>query len=293
MVGMEQAGGVPDPIERIFEYDDYRVFLSDLFAHLKKSRRAFSYRWIARKAGFASHSFLEAVHKGRKHLTLESARALGEALDLKGIQQEYFEALVLRTTQTPASRRERNHRTLERIQRATSLARPDPSAWDYFRDWKLSVLRELATHAPWNDDHALLGSWMNPPMAPEECIQAMAFLVDHGFLRRENGLWCQTNPGLTAESVPERVFRNAKSGFIQAASRALDEQPRAQRHISSSTLSMGHATFLKASRMLAETRRRILALALEDDSVERAYVLNLQLFAQTARFRPGPDPRRT
>jgi len=293
MTGMDQASGVPDPIERIFEYDDYRVFLSDLFAHLKKSRRAFSYRWIARRAGFASHSFLEAVHKGRKHLTLESARALGEALDLKGIQQEYFEALVLRTTQAPPSRRERNHRTLERIQRTTSLARPDPSAWDYFRDWRLSVLRELASHAPWNDDHALLASWMNPPMTADECREAMAFLVEHEFLRRENGLWCQTNPGLTAEAVPERVFHGAKAGFIQAALRALDEQPRAQRHVSSTTLSMGHATFLKASRMLAETRRRILALALEDDSVERAYVLNLQLFAQTARFRPAADRSRT
>ena len=270
-----------NPCDRLFEYEDYRKFLVDSFRYLRETKRVFSYRWIAKKAGFASHSFLEGVLKGKKNLTLESARAVGDALGFSGAQQEYFDALVLQSMATSPGGRERHALQLDRLRRTDLLVQPDPSAWDYFANWQYPVLRELVVHGVWNGDFSTLGRWMKPAMTAVQSQEGVEYLVAHGYLSKTDDKWLQTSPGLTARDIPEVLLRTAKRGFILKALEALEEQPRTQRHVSSSTLAMSHKTFRQASRLLAETRKKILAMAMEDLDVERVYILNLQLFALT------------
>ncbi len=48
----------------IFEYIDYRRFLSDYYNHKKETSRTFSYRYFAEKAGLTSPSFLKHALPG-------------------------------------------------------------------------------------------------------------------------------------------------------------------------------------------------------------------------------------
>lgn len=282
---MQSAEITGDPFGKLFLYDDYRKFLQDAFAYLKSTKKSFSYRWIAQRAGFSSHSFLESVLKGRRNLTLESSRSVGEALGLMGTHLEFFENLVMYGISETPEGKQRYAIELERYRRSETLAHPPEEAWGYFSSWFYPVLCEAVVHADWNGNFKLLAQIMDPPLSEEQCKEAVAFLVRCNFLRQEDGRWMQADPGITAAGAPESVFRPAKRGLMVKALEGLEAHPRAQRHVSASILAMSEKAYRAASKLLAETRMKIVALALDDAEVEKVFTLNLQLVPLTRKMK--------
>lgn len=56
----------------IYEYLEYRIFLADAYQAGKENVSAFSYRYLARKAGFSSPNFIKLVMDGERNLSMES-----------------------------------------------------------------------------------------------------------------------------------------------------------------------------------------------------------------------------
>jgi len=52
----------------IFDYTDYRKYLLDFYTDQKRSKKAFSYRFFARKAGINSVGLYKDVVEGRQNL---------------------------------------------------------------------------------------------------------------------------------------------------------------------------------------------------------------------------------
>jgi len=78
----------------LFEYTDYRQFLRDWFVLVKKSDSRFSYRYIARLAGFKSPNFFKLVSEGQRNLTIESAVKLAKAVKLTQVETDFFLLLM-------------------------------------------------------------------------------------------------------------------------------------------------------------------------------------------------------
>jgi len=78
----------------IFEYDDYRAYLRDLYEHLKKTGTHFSYRSFSSKAGFRSPNILKLVIDGKRNLSPQSVQKFARALNLKKDEAEFFRILV-------------------------------------------------------------------------------------------------------------------------------------------------------------------------------------------------------
>src|SRR4051812_39392801 len=75
----------------IFQYRDYKAYLTDFLAHLKR-RGALTE--LARCAG-CTHSYLSQVLRGKPNLTPDQALAATEFLQLSGREAKYFLQLVL------------------------------------------------------------------------------------------------------------------------------------------------------------------------------------------------------
>ena len=78
----------------IFDYLDYRSFLSDMFDFKKKSNHNYSYRVFAGKADFASPNFLKLVITAQRNLTNESIGKMAKGFGLKKQERDFFENLV-------------------------------------------------------------------------------------------------------------------------------------------------------------------------------------------------------
>src|SRR3989338_9919808 len=86
-------GNIKKP--NIFEYDNYRSFLKDLYALLKQEKSAFSFRFFSRQAGFRSPNFLKLVMEGKRNLSPESIEKFAKGLKLNKNEADFFRRLVL------------------------------------------------------------------------------------------------------------------------------------------------------------------------------------------------------
>lgn len=70
----------------------------------------------------------------------------------------------------------------------------------------------------------------------------------------------------------------------ELALNTLDKVPVAERNFSTITLGITEKTYQKILKELAYFRRKIIALATNEDETERVYELNLQLFPLTKKL---------
>ena len=66
----------------IFNYLDYRHYLSDLFESAKQEKAGFSYRELARIAGSSSPNFLQLIINRKLNIQGDAVRALSEWIGL-------------------------------------------------------------------------------------------------------------------------------------------------------------------------------------------------------------------
>ena len=85
----------------VFDYQNYRLFLSDFLSYKKQHEKGFSQRDILRKMGVSSTGFLSNVLSGRNNLTTTQVATLSKVLKLKKAEAAYFEAMVLFTQAKP------------------------------------------------------------------------------------------------------------------------------------------------------------------------------------------------
>jgi uncharacterized protein (TIGR02147 family) len=223
--------------DRLFEYDNYRFFLRDFFCEQKRLRTAFSHRFFARRAGFASCSFCAHVIEGKRNLTHDSLRRMMKGLNLTGRSASYFETLVFYNQAKTPEDRERYFKQLERLRKGAQFYRVNQQQYAYYDEWYYPVIRELAVHADWNGDYARLGELVRPSLPPEKARKAVETLVSVGLLRRNaDGGYSQSTEAVTAEGVPTVVTRKTRREFIHQAIQAIDGMPVTERHISGVTV---------------------------------------------------------
>src|SRR5258706_6097205 len=78
----------------VFEYLDYRRFLSDFCERKKAASRSFSYRALLKKAGIPSSGYLSEVLTGKRDLSEARARKFAKALALSSKEEAFFLLLV-------------------------------------------------------------------------------------------------------------------------------------------------------------------------------------------------------
>src|ERR1700678_2834375 len=81
--------------KNVFEYDDYRDLLKDLFSSYKAKDSKFSHRFFSRIAGFKSPNFLIKVMQGKSNLSEESIEKFVKGFKLNSQEGKFFKNLVL------------------------------------------------------------------------------------------------------------------------------------------------------------------------------------------------------
>jgi uncharacterized protein (TIGR02147 family) len=280
-------------MQAIFEYDNYRHFLRDNMAWNRTFNKKFSLRYLALKAGFNSHSFLDNVIKGARNLTLESAEKVAKALRLGRRESLFFKALVAYNQAKTSPEREEALREMRKIRKTVQFYRLQESQYAYYSQWYLPVLRELAVYSDWNGDYRRLAKLVKPAIAQEQAEEGIKTLIEIGMLRRNaDGALVQTEQLVSAEEVPGYIFREARTQYILRAIEAAETLPATERHVSWAVMAMSRKTFLEITRLLDEERKKALVMASEDDDVDGVYALNIQVFPLAAALTgPRTPPR--
>lgn len=271
----------------IFEYDNYRAYLKDLYTYLKGSTSHFSYRYFSRKAGFRSPNFLKLVIEGKRNLSQESVERFVHALKLRKDEAEFFRALVhLNQAETID---ERKH-CAEQLMRFRPFRRIHPirkDQFDYYSKWYHVAIRELTSIAEFSEDPSWVAGALTPPVSPAQARKALELLVGLGLLERdESGRLRQTDSLITTgDEVVSASVADYHREMIKKGGEAIERFPAAKRDVSSVTVAVSEKTFKEMKESIQRFRKELLAMADKDKNPEAVYQINFQLFPLTKEFK--------
>jgi uncharacterized protein (TIGR02147 family) len=277
----------------VFEYVDYRAFLRDHFAASKSLFPHYSFRFLARRAGFTSSNFLKLVMDGGRNLGPGAVEKVAKALKLTPEESEFFSNLVaMNQAQTVADR----NRAFERVaanRRFRAAKKLDGALFEYLTHWFYPAIRELAARADFQDDPAWVSARIVPKITTKQARTALKTLEKLGLLvRAEGGRLVRGEPSLTTgHEVRSVVIPAYHLQMIERAARAVETFPLDERELASLTVCIKASSLLDLKARIRRFREEFLDRCDSEKDPERVYQLCIQLFPLSAGQREKPQAK--
>ena len=267
----------------IYHFFDYREYLNAEYSARKQHDKGFSHRLFSREAGISSPNYLYRVLKGERTLGCAYIAKFSRALHLTPRENRYFSTLVLFNTETEIAKKEALLRTLLSLRYRRGLHRIHDKKLKFFSNWYYPVIRELAVILQCGDDYNLLARNCVPRITSQQAANAVNYLLKTGFLKKDTaGKYIRTDPVISSgNEVKSTVLRNYHRQTLSQSIEALDSIEPENRDISSITLSVSKKTYAVMKKEIQDFRKRLLAMAREDEHPEMVCLAGFQLFPRS------------
>lgn len=266
----------------VLEYTSYRQYIVDYYAD-RKAKSAFTWQMFAEKAGFSSPVYLKYVSEGRFNLSEEAALRVASAMSLVEYERDFFCEMVRFDHAKTDEEKKIFFNKMLAIAAAHKVKIIEADSYRFFEDWKNPVLRELAPSMPGAKPLALARA-CRPEITAAEVTESLSFLVKANLLQKgKDGNYVQTEKSVTTgplQATPVAV-RSLHRQMGEFALEAIEGVSQDERHFSGLTLGITRKAYEKIVQEIAECRKRIVAIAREDDATEEVYRLNMQFFPMT------------
>jgi uncharacterized protein (TIGR02147 family) len=271
----------------IFDYTDYRKYLFDFYQEQKQSRRAFSYRFFAKKAGINSVGLYKDVVEGRQNLGRALIFKFSAAMGHGKKEGEYFENMVYFNEAKSSEERILFFERMMASQSSTPKV-VEVSNYEYYLKWYYSAVRALLACRKFNcseEGFKKIARLLNPQIRPDQAKKAVKVLEKLHFVSKdEEGYYTLADKSITTGTVkPDRNISalnvvNFQKEMMKLAQGAFDRFSTEKLNMSTMTLSISDATLKQIKDDLAALRNKIAGLAEKDGSADQIFQLNMQLF---------------
>ncbi|MFP4599534.1 MAG: TIGR02147 family protein [Persicimonas sp.] len=267
----------------IFEYLDYREYLRDCYKAGKQHLPQFSYRYLARQAGFSSPNFFKLVMDGDRNLSSDSVEKFSRALKLDNEERRFFADLV---AFEQADEVEEKNDAFERVaasQRFRQARRIDSSMFEYLSRWYHPAIRELAAREDFRRDAQWISRQMSPSVPPEKVETSLDLLFELGLLVEEDdGTISRGEPTLTTgHEVRSLAIGNYHRQMLDRAANSIEDVPRELRDISALTVCINPERVPELKERIHAFRETLLDLCDREEDPEAVFQINFQLFPLT------------
>ncbi len=276
----------------ILEYQDYRALIQDYYDEMK-SRNLLSWRIFAKQAGFSSPSYLKLVCQGKANLSSAGIEQVGGAIGLQGIEMEYFRILVNLNQAKLASEKKLYLSQMEKFAHEHQIEILGDPMFTYFTSWLNPVMRELAPDISSTKPSEIARRFIFP-VDINEIKNSLQFLVKNGFLTKtSDGHYEQAEKVVSSRSkdVASAALRELHRQIGTLALESLDTIPINERNFSELILGISKDGYEKIVQELADFRKKILDIAVQDQGLERVYSFNFQLFPLTRKNTSNPKKK--
>lgn len=269
----------------IYEYDNYRSYLKDLYQSLKEQKSQFSFRYFSRMAGFRSPNFLKLVMEGKRNLTAPSIDKFAYALKLNKEETNFFRNLVLLNQ---ASTVEEKKFYVEQLIRTRLYRKVYPlkqAQYDYYTNWYYIPIRELVGVEGFKEDPNWIAHQLTPPITATDAEKALKKLEQLGLIKRdEEGKLIQAEKLVsTGDEVASASVSQWHKEMIQKGAEAIDRFPALERDISSVTLGLSERSAGQVKELIQRFRKELLTISKQDQKTKGVYQVNFQLFPLTKK----------
>ncbi len=271
----------------IFDYTDYRKYLLDYYNEQKESRKAFSYRYFARKAGINSIGLYKDVINGRQNLGRALIFKFSQAINHGKKETEYFENMVYFNEAKTVEERKLFFERMMACYRSKAYI-VDAGKYEFYSRWYYSAVRALISCRKFSntaDDHKKIAKALNPPIRPEQAKKTVKVLEKLNFIRTDkNGVYELVDKVITTgfvkteKNIAALNVVNFQKEMMRIAGDTFGRDPSEELDMSTLTLSISKRTLQEIKKELAAFRQKVAGMAERDTDPEIIYQFNQQLF---------------
>jgi uncharacterized protein (TIGR02147 family) len=267
-------------MKTIFEYLDYRKYLSDAVKERKRINFHFSYQFISQHLNLKSTAFMHRVIQGHKKLPESLIPKIAELFKLDEKEKEYLLILVKFNHCLDIAQREELFRRLEGFVKREKARHLQPEQYHLFTQWFYVAIRELLRIKNFTDDFHSLAVSLQSKIKNKEARAAIHMLEKIGLIAKgPDGAYRPLEAQVTTGDFWEsELIKNLQIQFAEMGKKALVAVPKEKRDMSFLTFCASESTMRKIGEEIAAMRLRILDLADADAAADTVYQCNLQLF---------------
>lgn len=268
----------------VFDYTDFRKYLSDYYEAMKAEKPGFSYQFLANKAGFLNKGFVYNIIQGKKVLSKSNTFKLSQALGHNRFETEYFETLV--TFNQANNLNERNY-YFDKLNQLQNKGKKKSEAqvirqdqYEFYSKWYHVMIRSIIDMYEFRDDFKWLAKMVYPPISLKQAKQSVTLLKKLGLIEKQkNGIYKVTDKCLTTgNTVLSLAVQNFHVECAELAKRTLHEAPSGKRNITGLTLGISEETYNRICEEIQQFQQNIITIANSDEGADRVYQFNFHLF---------------
>lgn len=271
----------------IFDYSDYRKFISDFQQTKNALNPAFSFRYFARKAGINSSSFYPQIIKGNRNLTKNTIIKTCIGFGLNDQQADYFESLVFFNQAKTIREKNFHFEKLIEKQKLRNVKKIREEQFEYFSAWYHCILREAVTIVKFKGDYEQLARFVHPPITARQAKESVQLLLRLGFLKKNGDRYIQAEPLLATAGTTDfeiHQLMNFQIEVLKMAIAAYDRWKQDKRLTSATTFSFSRKNYPQFVEILRDCRSRMMKLAMENEDPDQVYLLSMNFFPVTHEF---------
>jgi uncharacterized protein (TIGR02147 family) len=270
----------------IFEYQDFRKFLSDVVIEVRKNHQNFSFRNFASAAGFSSPNFLLLLIQGERNLSSESCRKIAKAFGLDAMKSQFLDLLVRFNQAQSSDEKISTAQSIFKFKIKKNIQILHSDQFEYYSDWIHVAIRELLLVCS-SLNEIQISELLIPRQSVEKVRTSLDLLQRLGLLQKTDSGWrvCQNNVA-TGDSFSSAAVFDFHKQMIQLGKESLDRFSREERNVTATTLGLSERSYVEVIEKISDLRKEILAISDLDKNKNQVYQFNFQLFPLTKNIIP-------
>jgi uncharacterized protein (TIGR02147 family) len=249
----------------IYDYVDYRIFLSDSLQFIQTKNPKYSATAYVRQAGFGENSrgYFNLIMSGKRNLSSSTILGFAKTLKLNEKETFHFENLVHYNQADTEKEKALYFERISKNMKGKNSAAFEllKSQYNYFSHWYLVAVRELVAVKDFKEDFEWINKKLRNKISKKELQEAIADLITLGLLARNNeGKLVQSEEFVTFtdNSMNYTVVNALHSQFLDRAKESLNEDPYKDRSASCIVIATEKENFDKIREEVRAFREHIL-----------------------------------
>jgi uncharacterized protein (TIGR02147 family) len=264
----------------IYEYIDYKKFLSDWRKAEKQRNPGLTHEYLCHALGQKNRSYFNDIEMGRKCIGPEVLERITKLMELEGREAKYFRALV--GYGQPASFQEKEF-WFEQIVEMNNTPKKiiEKETYQYFKEWWHAVVRSVLDTCKIDDDYAKLSGVLYGRITPRQAEESIELLSNLGLIQKdENGIWFPTDKAITTgDNVKDECMKQYQIANHDILRKIIEENAPGTHDSSLLTLSVTKKGLERIINRIRHLRSEIISIAHKDEGeADRVYQIAIHAY---------------
>lgn len=268
----------------IFQYNDYRQYLSDYYANKKLKNSSYSHRVFANQAGLSSPSHLLMIIKGERNLSLKTIPKFAEGLNLSAKEKRFFELLVLYNQAEDLQTKAGYFGEIMSIKaKLAGLHKLEKERFSFLSKWYAVAIYVLIDLKNFNPDPIVIAKRLGGKVSVPQIKETLETLLNLNLIviDPKKGFKQAQGAVTVADDTKSMAVFEYHQSMIRLAAEALRRHTNSEREINGATIAIPKSKLPEIKEKIRAFRKEINLLASSYENPEDVFQLNIQLFPLT------------